>query len=169
MGGLSGFLDKNSNVSVYLLESFPETIKQKVERQNSELIELNSYKKLGEEFASTGPLSGPPKEQSLFMNTKKGLVIITGCAHPGVTKIVEKVKEITRQEIYLVIGGFHLSNAPEKRIKNIISSLREMGVEKTAPCHCSGDRARDIFEKEHKKDFIENGVGKTIELNLNKK
>lgn len=113
---------------------------------------------------STGPLTGPPEEQSLIINTEKGLVIITGCAHPGIVRIIEKAKELTGKEVYLVMGGFHLSGASERTIAKITKSFKENGVEKVAPSHCSGDKAREIFRKEYGEDFIENGVGKTIKL-----
>lgn len=165
VGGLSGLLNENSNVSVYLLKSFPEKIKRLVEGSNAKMFELSSPEKLGEFFASTGSISGPPDEQSLILNTKKGLIIITGCAHPGVVDIIEKAKRMTGEDIYLVLGGLHLSRAPEKRIKNIIDSFRELKVKKAAPCHCSGDRARELFKKEYGEDYIDNGVGKKIVIN----
>ncbi len=46
-----------------------------------------------------GELYGPPKEQSLIINSKKGLIIITGCAHPGIVNIIKKQKKFSRKEI----------------------------------------------------------------------
>ena len=40
----------------------------------------------------------------------------------------------------------------------------ELGVQKTAPCHCSGDRCRELFKEEYGENFIENGVGKIINI-----
>jgi len=47
------------------------------------------------------------KEQSLIIKSAKGLIIITGCAHPGIVNIVKKAKEIFPNEnVYLVLGYF---------------------------------------------------------------
>jgi len=105
------------------------------------------------------------KEQSLIINSRQGLIIITGCAHPGVVNIVKKVKEMfPKENIYLVLGGFHLTGASDSELNGIISDFRKLGVEKVAPCHCSGDRCRELFKEEYQNNFIENGVGKIIEI-----
>ena len=58
----------------------------------------------------------------------------------------------------MVLGGFH--HPPLSCIKE----FKELGVEKVAPSHCTGDLARGAFRKEYKENFIEYGVGKTIEI-----
>jgi 7,8-dihydropterin-6-yl-methyl-4-(beta-D-ribofuranosyl)aminobenzene 5'-phosphate synthase len=64
----------------------------------------------------------------------------------------------------LVIGGFHLGGAGDSKLRDIIKSFRELGVKKAAPCHCSGDRTRELFKEEYGEDFIANGVGMIIEI-----
>lgn len=98
------------------------------------------------------------------MNTENGLIIITGCAHPGIVNIVKKSKEIANKNIYLVLGGFHLGEASDSEINSIIKNFRELEVKKVAPCHCTGDKAIQLFEQEYKDDFIKNGVGKIIKI-----
>jgi 7,8-dihydropterin-6-yl-methyl-4-(beta-D-ribofuranosyl)aminobenzene 5'-phosphate synthase len=104
------------------------------------------------------------KEQSLIVKTEKGLLVITGCAHPGIVQIVKKAKEILKEDIYLVLGGFHLHSTSEKEIEKIVSQFQKMGVKKTAPCHCSGELCRKLFEDKYKKDFIRLGVGGKVEV-----
>lgn len=146
-GGLSGILKTSPDLKVYKPESFFEP---------TEIIDG---------VWTTGPLGTWIKEQSLIVNTNKGLVIITGCAHPGVVNIVKKAKEMfSSEEVYLVLGGFHLSGASDVELRNIISDFRKLNVQIAAPCHCSGDRCRELFKKEYQDDFIENGVGKIIEI-----
>jgi 7,8-dihydropterin-6-yl-methyl-4-(beta-D-ribofuranosyl)aminobenzene 5'-phosphate synthase len=117
-----------------------------------------------EDVYTTGPLGGWVKEQSLVLDTRKGLAVITGCAHPGIVKIVKKVKEMLSKDIYLVLGGFHLSGASDSELKEIINSFRKLGVQKVGPCHCSGNRCRELFREEYQDDFVENGVGKIIKI-----
>jgi len=146
-GGLPGLLAIKPGLKVYKPESF---------FASDEIISG---------VWTTGPLGTWIKEQSLILNTKKGLIIITGCAHPGIVNIVKKAKEMfPRENIHLVLGGFHLSGASDSELRSIISDFKKLRVQKVAPCHCSGDRCRELFEEEYQNDFIENGVGKIINI-----
>jgi 7,8-dihydropterin-6-yl-methyl-4-(beta-D-ribofuranosyl)aminobenzene 5'-phosphate synthase len=159
VGGLQGFLAANHDVTVYLPQSFPESIKSATTAAGARLVAIDGPVRICEHAYSTGELGGGIKEQSLVMETSKGLVVITGCAHPGVVDIVRRAKELTGGEVHLVVGGFHLGGASEARIAGIIEDFRQMGVQKVAPCHCSGDVARRLFEQAYGEDFILLGVG----------
>lgn len=146
-GGLSGILEIKPDLKVYKPESF------------------SSPTQIINGVWTTGPLGTWIKEQSLLINTEKGLVIVTGCSHPGIVNIIKKVKEIfPKENIYLVLGGFHLFGASDTELKGIISDFKKLGVQKAGPCHCSGDRTRELFKQEYGDDFIENGVGRIIEI-----
>jgi 7,8-dihydropterin-6-yl-methyl-4-(beta-D-ribofuranosyl)aminobenzene 5'-phosphate synthase len=162
-GGLFGILEKKP-AKVYALESFPGDFKNEIKSYGSEIVEVSRSVKIADGIYTTGELGTWLKEQSLIINTEKGLVVITGCAHPGIVNIVKEVKGLTNEDVYLVLGGFHLSEETDPAIRDIIKSLRELGVKKIAPCHCSGDRARELFKEEYRDDFISNGVGKIIEI-----
>jgi 7,8-dihydropterin-6-yl-methyl-4-(beta-D-ribofuranosyl)aminobenzene 5'-phosphate synthase len=103
-------------------------------------------------------------EQSLVVETNRGLVVITGCAHPGIVEIVAEAKEMRGQEVHLVMGGFHLVRVSEATIREIVEDFRELGGQKVAPCHCSGDLARSAFEAAYEENFILAGVGKRLEI-----
>ncbi len=158
VGGLEGFLEKNSNVIVFIPASFPQSIKDMIVNKGAKFVEVSEPKKISDFVYSTGELYGPPEEQSLIINSKKGLIVITGCAHPGIVNIVKKAKELMGREVYLVVGGFH--HPPI----SVVEEFRELGVERVAPSHCTGDPVREAFRKEYKEDFIEYGVGKIIEI-----
>ncbi len=113
---------------------------------------------------STGELGITIKEQSLVIKTEKGLVVITGCAHPGILEIVRNARESFGEEIYLVFGGFHLLSYSSKGINEIIQAFRDLGVIKAGPCHCSGGTAKNLFTEEYAEDFVSIGVGKVIEI-----
>lgn len=102
------------------------------------------------------------KEIPLTIQTGKGIVIITGCAHPGILKIAQRVKEESDKNIYLVLGGFHLGMS--LGLNAIIEGFRKIGVKKVAPCHCTGARAINLFEEKFKQDFIKIGAGLRIEI-----
>jgi 7,8-dihydropterin-6-yl-methyl-4-(beta-D-ribofuranosyl)aminobenzene 5'-phosphate synthase len=99
-------------------------------------------------------------EQSLILDGDSGLYVITGCAHPGIVEIVERVREvIPERPIALVAGGFHLVNASESDVRDISARLKELGVMNIAPSHCTGDGAMDIFRKEWEKNYLELYLG----------
>jgi len=87
---------------------------------------------------------------------------VTGCAHPGIVNVAKKAGEITGEKTFLMIGGFHLGGASPSQISYVAESLLQLGVEKVAPCHCSGERARRLFSEYFGDDYIDCGVGKEI-------
>jgi len=81
------------------------------------------------------------EEQALFIQTKKGLVIVSGCGHPGIVNVVTQAKKLFDKRIYMVIGGFHLSSANKDRILKTMDGLKALGVDRIAPTHCTGFEA----------------------------
>jgi 7,8-dihydropterin-6-yl-methyl-4-(beta-D-ribofuranosyl)aminobenzene 5'-phosphate synthase len=162
VGGLPAFLRQNSKVTVYVPGSFPARLKEEVRYSGATLEEVRLAKEIFPGIFTTGELDGGIKEQSLVLRSSRGLVVITGCAHPGIVNVVRKAKEIGKDRIHLVLGGFHLGGADSSSIEEIIEIFLKLGVEKIAPCHCSGDRARKLFEKHFGSSFIPAGVGKEI-------
>jgi 7,8-dihydropterin-6-yl-methyl-4-(beta-D-ribofuranosyl)aminobenzene 5'-phosphate synthase len=164
-GGLGGFLEKNPRVVVYLPGSFPGYFKKAVTSLGARVEEVVEGKELCPGVYTTGELGDPIREQALVLKTAEGLVVITGCAHPGIVKIVRKAREITGEEmVYLVTGGFHLGGEPPSRIESIVEEFRLLSVRKVAPCHCSGEGARSLFRQKFGADYLESGVGKRIRL-----
>jgi len=164
VGGLGSFLDQNSSVTVYLPHSFPSSFKDKVKRYGAKTVSVDKPRKICQSVYSTGELGTGIREQSLLINTERGLVIITGCAHPGIVNIVRRAKEILKTNVYLVMGGFHLGGISETQIDGIVEGFKREEVEKVGPCHCSGNLARKLFKKAYGKDFIRIGVGKITKI-----
>ncbi len=164
LGGLPGFLEENGEVTVYLPEYLPQSIKDSVREAGAQLVEVREPMKICDKAYSTGELGTWIKEQSLVIETDKGLVVITGCAHPGVVNVVGDAKKLLKGDVHLVLGGFHLCWMNVLQIKSIVDGVKKEGVEKVAPCHCSGDLARSTFEKAYGEDFILVGVGKRLEI-----
>ena len=103
-------------------------------------------------------LSGLP-EISLALQTKKGIVLITGCSHSKVERIVAATKEFTHSNIELVDGGFHLLPYDEAYIKELAKKMKnEMGVHRVAPAHCTGNLAFKIFRELYGSDYSYAGV-----------
>jgi len=164
LGGLEGFLGENNEVTVYIPSSLPDSTRKMIERQGARYQNVSNSIQISENIYTTGELGIGIKEQSLIVDTNKGLVVVTGCAHPGVVNIANEAKNLLQKELYLVTGGFHLVGAADGELQTIVSQFRELGVKKVAPSHCSGDRCRELFAREYDEDYIKSGVGKVIEV-----
>jgi len=112
----------------------------------------------------TGELGESIEEQSLVLETDSGLVLITGCAHPGVVNIARRVKADFGQPPWLVLGGFHLGDASTEEVKRIIEALKALGVAKVGPCHCTGDQAIAQFQQSWPDGFERIGCGRVLKL-----
>jgi 7,8-dihydropterin-6-yl-methyl-4-(beta-D-ribofuranosyl)aminobenzene 5'-phosphate synthase len=164
-GGLEAFLDRNPNVTVYGPTSL--NYKPIVESYGAEYRELSEFTNLSKNIYSTGGIYSKIDylaEQSLVIDTEAGLVVVCGCAHPGIINVLEKIKkELPKREFYLVMGGFHLETVFQKQREQILSEFIRLGVKKVSPCHCSGP-FREIAKREYKKNYIEGGSGQIIKL-----
>ena len=161
-GGLNGFLEKNPDVTIYLPKSFPKKFKDNILSFRSKIVEVERPLKICENVYSTGQSGRLIKEQSLIARTDKGLIVITGCAHPGIVKIINTAKDLLDGDILLVMGGFHLEWATKGKIKKIISAFKQMGMRYVGPAHCSGNKARSLFEQYFGSGCINVGAGKVV-------
>jgi len=163
-GGLGSLLREKSNVKIYVPGSFPQEFDRAAKVYGATVVRVNAPLEICTGFHSTGEMGDGMKEQSLLVSTPKGIILITGCAHPGIIEIIKKAKTIARKDIYMVIGGWHLSSAGEREIKGIIDAFLRMGIQKVGPCHCTGDLAMAMFKDAYGKNFIQAGVGKIIQI-----
>ncbi len=163
-GGLEELLKEMDDGVVYTPYSFPASFRRKIERAGLAAEDVKNGIEFCPGARSTGVMGAGIKEQALVLDSPRGAVLITGCAHPGIVNMLERAAEITDDRVYLVLGGFHLASAGSGRIKEIVESFRELGVEKVAPCHCSGDRTRELFREAYGTDFIAAGAGKVVEI-----
>ncbi len=101
-------------------------------------------------------------EEALVVETGDAAMVITGCAHPGVVAIVREAQKVTGSPIMLVVGGFHLAGTSKSQVSSIIGELRQLGVRKVLPCHCTGEEAIALFSNEYGENYVEGGVGRTV-------
>lgn len=159
--GLVPLLKTGIQPTIYMPSSFPETFKEEV-RTYTELVEVDDSLEIFPGMHTTGVLGTGIREQGLLVETPEGLVVITGCAHPGIVRMVERSVKIVEDEVSLVVGGFHLGDASESSIAGIIDDLRELGVQRVCPTHCTGEQAIHMFAEAYGDDYVEGGVGKLI-------
>ena len=115
---------------------------------------------------STGVIPGDPPEQSLAIETSKGLVLVVGCSHPGITNIVRTAQEQRGVDsIRLLVGGLHMFRQSAAEIASQIRQLQRLNVESVMPAHCSGDLAKEMFREAYGVNFDTLGAGKVLRLN----
>jgi 7,8-dihydropterin-6-yl-methyl-4-(beta-D-ribofuranosyl)aminobenzene 5'-phosphate synthase len=173
-GGLAGLLAVNKEITIYLPRSFPTRFKEQV-KAHTHVVEVHEPMEIAEGVYTTGEMRRGLVEQALVLVTNqgpsassgRGLVVVTGCAHPSIVRMVERAKEVVNEEVYLVMGGFHLSVVRKKAVEGVIADFRRLGVQKVAPCHCTGKQAMGMLAAEYGDDFIEIGVGKILEIGYN--
>ncbi|MGD8554047.1 MAG: MBL fold metallo-hydrolase [Anaerolineales bacterium] len=160
-GGIEGLLAQGIQPTVHMLPSFSQSFKDRIGRSTT-VAEVEPGQLLSPEIYTTGEMGTSIPEQALVINSSRGLIVITGCAHPGVVQMAESAHELLDQPLYLVLGGFHLGNMSLSEIDSIVAGFRRLGVEKVAPCHCTGDLALRRLSQEYGDDFIQAGVGRVI-------
>jgi len=164
VGGLAAILQRQSRPLVYLPASFPTNFKQALRGTGAMVEEISGPQMIYPGVYTTGELGYSLKEQSLVIKTEAGLTIITGCAHPGIVEIVEHAARVFKEEVYLLIGGFHLMGHSPSELRKIAGSLERLKVKKIAPCHCSGDEARDFFKAYSKEKYIACAAGMVLAI-----
>jgi len=163
-GGLHKFLSMNDNAKVVVPETFSGRFVSDYADECSALEVVSDPVQICNDLYSTGVMGTSIPEQSLVLNTKKGLIVMTGCSHPGIINMLTEIKETFNSNIYLVFGGFHLMNASDEEIAQIISQMRKLGVEKCGATHCTGEHQIELFREAFGKDFVEMGAGNVIVL-----
>ncbi len=166
VGGLSAFLSRNSNVTAYLPLTIPADIVQMVESHGVTVILPDEPVEIFEGVHLVRMRIGSLDEQFLILETPKGLVVITGCAHPGIVQIAQKTKQLFREDIYFVFGGFHLGGNTDSQVMEKIRQIQSLDVQKVGPSHCTGDRAIELFRREYGDDFVPMGIGPVAIPNL---
>jgi 7,8-dihydropterin-6-yl-methyl-4-(beta-D-ribofuranosyl)aminobenzene 5'-phosphate synthase len=115
-------------------------------------------------LVSDAPGTKELKELSLAVNTPDGLVLVVGCSHPGIERIVEAAASIN-PKIQLIAGGFHLVVAADDVIGNVVTSLKDtFKVENVAPGHCTGEPTFAALKQAFGGRYIYAGVGTTLAL-----
>lgn len=104
-------------------------------------------------------------EISLFVNTAQGLVVITGCSHPGIVSIVNKAVTASGiKEIEAVVGGFHLVDAKEETVNQTVEGLNKLNVRQVYSGHCTGVKAEEKLQQKFGDRFNRIYSGKVMKF-----
>ena len=165
--GLPAFLKKNPYADVYVAKSRDANVQQDIAAHAKNVFTVDESRQIVPGLFSLGELPGRMPEQSLALPTADGLVVITGCAHPGIVEIVEHArKQFADQPISLVMGGFHLKDHDPDEVAAIITEMEIMRVGRVSPTHCTGEAAIQAFAEAYGENYLQGGVGFQIEIPL---
>ncbi len=104
-------------------------------------------------------------DQSLILDTKRGLILILGCAHSGMINIINHViHKMGKRKFYAILGGTHLDFLTPEQMKASVKALEKVEVEKIGVCHCTGMRAAFRLQQKFGDRFFYGHVGSFIEL-----
>jgi 7,8-dihydropterin-6-yl-methyl-4-(beta-D-ribofuranosyl)aminobenzene 5'-phosphate synthase len=104
------------------------------------------------------------RELSLAIDMPKGLMLVVGCSHPGIERIVEAASRIGGH-VHIVFGGFHMPATPDAEVARVASSLHDTWkVDRLAPGHCTGEPAFAQFKRAWGAAYSYAGVGTVIDL-----
>ena len=104
-------------------------------------------------------------DQSLILNTERGLLVILGCAHSGVINILNHVINKTgKDRFYAIVGGTHLDFLAPEQLEESIKALRKIQIEKIGASHCTGMSGAFRLHQEFGDRFFYGHVGSTLEV-----
>ncbi len=104
-------------------------------------------------------------DQSVWLNTPKGLVVLLGCAHSGVVNTLQSVKRASPSaKLHAVIGGMHLANADTTRLYRTAAYLQAQGLALVGPCHCTGAAAVQYLTRALPGKVVPLHAGDTLDL-----
>src|SRR3984893_1568755 len=107
------------------------------------------------------------KELSLAINTPDGIVLVVGCAHPGIEAIVVEATKIN-PHIHFIAGGFHLVVAQDPAIAKVATALRDTyKVDYIAPGHCTGEPTFAALQRAFGDRYLYAGLGTTLGVGAN--
>lgn len=117
-----------------------------MKRYGIHVMEVDEAQDIFPGFYTTGAMNGPVREQAALFRTTAGVIVCTGCAHPGIVPIIQTAKMVLPDDnLALVMGGFHLLDDSDGEILKIIAQFKSLGVRYAAASHCSGERTRELF------------------------
>jgi 7,8-dihydropterin-6-yl-methyl-4-(beta-D-ribofuranosyl)aminobenzene 5'-phosphate synthase len=105
-----------------------------------------------------------PEDQALFINIeKRGVLVISGCAHAGIINTLQCASDVTKTKLYGFIGGTHLVRPKEVRLRETLRKLREFDLKLVSPAHCTGHMSIAAINQAFPEEFVLNYAGRTID------
>lgn len=165
IGGLPDLLQHNRNAQIWFPKPRVSSIAKEIAASGRTLHTVADFREIQDNIFSLGTLNLGTPEQSVAVQTNSGLLIFTGCAHPGIANIVENAHKLfPGTKPYLIMGGFHLKDLSGTLQTDVVADLKRLRVEYVAPGYCTGEAAIKLLENQWQEKYMPVGVGSVIRI-----
>jgi len=162
IGGLEAFLEARGSLPVYFPLSFSPRTVEAIKEWGGRPVPVKDPLKITTDLVLSGELGSRIPEIALGIRTSSGLVVVTGCSHPGIVEILRHFRETTGEPLLMALGGFHLRDRSIRQMATLIDDLRSLGLQKCAPTHCTGDQQIEALRQAFRDNYVRLGVGKVL-------
>jgi 7,8-dihydropterin-6-yl-methyl-4-(beta-D-ribofuranosyl)aminobenzene 5'-phosphate synthase len=162
IGGIPAFAKMRKDIPVLMPYQFTELFIKKMSESGLKPVLVKEPAKICQYLYTSGEFDYEIPEQALVMDTKQGLVVMTGCSHPGIINMLKKIESDFKKNVYMAFGGFHLLQKSDKEMKEIISEMKALGVVKCGATHCTGDKQIKMIKDAFGENYFELGAGNSI-------
>ena len=164
-GGMPAFAQMKTAIPVIIPYSFTPAFKEGIASSGFMPILVKDAGMICRNLYTSGEFDFQIPEQCLILDTHDGLVVMTGCSHPGIVRMLKEIKETFGKNIVSVFGGFHLMNKSDREMDEIIAGMKALGVVRCGATHCTGEKQIEMFRKAFGDNYFELGAGNTIVFN----
>lgn len=92
--------------------------------------------------AGCGEPDSVPDDSCLVLSSRSGPVVLLGCCHSGLENTLRCLRDrLGVERIHGLVGGLHLYNAEQERVRGTVRAIENSGVERLHAGHCTGDAA----------------------------
>lgn len=163
-GGIRSLARLRNGIPILLPYSFSDVFKKRMDSLGLKPVLVNEPARICANLYTSGEFDHQIPEQALVLNTKQGLVVMTGCSHPGIVEMLRAIKTAFKKDISTVFGGFHLLNKSDAEMNTIIAEMKALGVARCGATHCTGDKQIAMIKSAFGANYFELGVGNTIAI-----
>jgi len=140
VGGLPYVADLNPGLEVYIPAGASKSLRRWIEDLGLRAVCVRGVREISEGIYSSGEVCSGICEHALVVRTRGGLLVLTGCAHPGVRPLIERARALDKR-VLMLLGGLHLAGAGLTELESVARYMAEIEIDTVLPLHCSGDRA----------------------------
>jgi 7,8-dihydropterin-6-yl-methyl-4-(beta-D-ribofuranosyl)aminobenzene 5'-phosphate synthase len=165
VGGMPAFARMKTAIPIIVPFSFTPAFMDGIASSGFTPILVKDAGMICRNLYTSGEFDFQIPEQCLVLDTHDGLVVMTGCSHPGIVRMLKEIRETFGKNIVSVFGGFHLMNKSDREMDEIISEMKALGVVRCGATHCTGEKQIEMFRKAFGDNYFELGVGNRIVFN----
>ncbi len=166
-GGLRSLLDERegARLKLYAPSDFSATYDDEL-IDKADVVRVGPWSELESGIFSTGTMQGKsgPSEHALAIQTTAGIVVLTGCAHPGIVETLLRVETTLGESPVLALGGFHLFKSDKDEIERVTGNLCRLGISHLMPSHCTGDEGIAAIKSACGEAYVPGGAGRRISV-----